>query len=371
MVNVLYDNQIFCAQETGGISRLFAELYRSYKLPRYEVKAIVPFLIGNNIHAREVGIRQKAFSSKSRLRGISSLLNVMNATFTLKTLVSEHFDVFHPTYYNTYFTKYLRSRPFVLTVHDMIHEVFGKRYFKFNDPIVEHKKYLIDRATRIITVSKATKGDLVRLFNIDPSIIDVVYHASSLTESDLRCCPQATNYRPYLLFVGRRNGYKNFNLLVKALAPILNKRDNYHVVCIGGGSFCPDETNLFEQQNLTNKFISNFVPEDDLAGYYQNADCFVFPSLYEGFGIPILEAFATGCPVLASDIPVFHEIAGSAALFFDPRSELSMREQIENLLNRHDLRATLITRGREQLKKYSWNTTASMTKDVYIKALGS
>jgi glycosyltransferase involved in cell wall biosynthesis len=371
MLQLLYDTQTFADQTTGGISRLFAELYRHYRSIEFGINASIPFSFGNNVYAQNVGIRQKSFFSRHWFRGKTRIKNTFNKSLTISNLLLRRFELFHPTYYDPYFINYLGSKPFVLTVFDMIHELYAEQYFQHDKATSERKRYLAGRACRIIAISQSTSDDLVRLFGVNPSLVDVVYLGCSLQVPQQKTWPQGIDRNRYLLFVGNRGAYKNFSIFVRAVVPVLKKYDDLNVVCAGGGPFCSEERSMMDKNDVTCRFIPRFVPDEELAGYYQNAVALVFPSLYEGFGIPLLEAFALGCPVIASDIPAFREIAGSAALYFDPLSEDDLKKQIEKVVNGQRYRETLIAEGLKQLKKYSWEETARMTKAVYQKALGS
>jgi glycosyltransferase involved in cell wall biosynthesis len=370
MIKLLFDNQIFVSQSSGGISRLFAELYQHFTLSQSDINVSMPFSFGDNVYAKNVGIRQREFFIKQRFRGKMRIQTTIAKSLTIPKLLSRRFDLFHPTYYDPYFIKYLGKKPFVLTVFDMMHEIYAEKYFQQDRTTSAQKRYLVNRACRIIAISKSTKNDLIRLFGVNPEIVDVIYLGNSLQITAHKKLPRCIDQQRYLLFIGSRQVYKNFLIFFKAVIPLLKKYDDIKVVCIGGGPFNSQELGMLEKFGVSNKFIQRFIPDDELASYYQNALAFVFPSLYEGFGIPLLEAFASGCPVIASDIPVFHEVAGSAALYFDPLNENDLKTQTEKLLTGQSLREKFIVQGYEQLKKYSWENTARMTKETYMKVLG-
>jgi glycosyltransferase involved in cell wall biosynthesis len=371
MLNLLYDPQIFALQSFGVISRIFSELYRQFQLPQFSINARMPFSVGNNVYAQNVGIRHKALLPQKCFIDKNRIQFAIAKAFTIPKLLSSRFDLFHPTYYNPYFIKYLGNKPFVFTVFDMIHEFYAEKYFQHDRSISQQKRYLAERARRIIVISQTAKDDLVRLFGVDPDNVDVVYLGNSLQVTGQNGRPQSMGRQRYLLFVGNRERYKNFSIFVRAVVPVLKKHDDINVVCAGGGAFNAEERGMMEKLNVADRFIARFVSDDELACYYHHAEAFIFPSLYEGFGIPLVEAFASGCPVIASDIPVFREVAGSAALYFDPLSEDGLREQVEKTVNSQSLKDTLIAQGLEQLKKYTWNRTAQRTKEVYLKVLGS
>jgi glycosyltransferase involved in cell wall biosynthesis len=167
----------------------------------------------------------------------------------------------------------------------------------------------------------------------------------------------------YILFTGARTFYKNFNNFIYAVAPLLAKY-NLQLKCTGK-PFENSESDLLKQQKIFDRTSVQFANEDELKELYANALCFVFPSLYEGFGIPILEAFACGCPLALSNASCFPEIAGNAGIYFEPESVENMREKIESVICSESLRNSLAIKGFERLKAFSWARCAEQTAKVY------
>ncbi len=173
----------------------------------------------------------------------------------------------------------------------------------------------------------------------------------------------------YVLFVGNRGAYKNFNWMFNAISDFL-KEKNMNLICAGGGVFSEDEIKMFTSVNLYSKVHFIDISNDDiLNNLYANAFCFVFPSLYEGFGIPILESFTNSCPVVLSKASCFPEIAGSAVLYFELDKVESLVEQLNVLYYDKDLRNYLIKNSNEVLKKYSWTKMVDEHMLVYNSIL--
>ena len=277
------------------------------------------------------------------------------------------YDLFVPTYYNPYFLNKINGKPFVLTVYDMIHELMPQ-YFE-NDPynVVEFKSILIKKASKIIAVSNNTKKDILKFYpQIDPDKIEVIYHGSSI-----KIEPNVKVDLPpnYILYVGSRADYKNFKFLVKAITPFLKADPNLKLLAAGGGKFDDDELKWIKSLCLENQIVQKSFKENELGHFYQNAELFVFPSLYEGFGIPVLEAMATGCPIILTKHGSFPEIAGEAGIYFDSNSEEDLRDKIQMLLDDKKLRAKFAKKGLEQVKKYNWNDAAEKCLKVYQEAI--
>jgi glycosyltransferase involved in cell wall biosynthesis len=384
-MKILFDSQIFDEQKYGGISRYFTELFKcfnnenniQYELPikdtRNEyLKNIKPFsnmdlskkFIFPNINFK----LQRIFSKIYNLISPNSNINK-----TKKALKKQDFDIFHPTYYSTYFLKYLKDKPLVLTVHDMIHELYPE-YFNFNfGNIIHKKKILILRADKIIAISENTKKDIIKLYNISEDKIKVIYHGNSL--QPVKGNPVNAPELPskYILFVGAREIYKNFTFFIEAISSILNKDKNIHVVVAGGYSgkntFTKDEKKLFKKLDIEDQIVHYSIDDKVLAYLYQNALCFVFPTLYEGFGIPILESFACGCPVVISSTSSLPEVGGDAVIYFNPKNSEDILNSVKKVIYNEDLRKELIIKGKEQLKKFSWDKASKETLDLYRSIL--
>jgi glycosyltransferase involved in cell wall biosynthesis len=254
----------------------------------------------------------------------------------------------------------------------MLHETYPGTFVN-QDPTSEWKKILAENATKIIAISEHTKADIIKFLDIDPERIQVIYLASSFNPKKIsRPFGQNTMHSPpekYLLFLGNRILYKNFRFLIEALVPVFKKNSNLHLVCAGGGQFTQSECRLMRQMKIYSRVHSFPADDTTLQQLYKNAYAFIFPSLYEGFGIPVLEAFSCGCPAVLSNTSSLQEVGGDAALYFDPGNRISLADTIERILSDERTREDLIARGRERVKLFSWEKTAAMTKEVYEAAL--
>jgi glycosyltransferase involved in cell wall biosynthesis len=163
--------------------------------------------------------------------------------------------------------------------------------------------------------------------------------------------------------VGSRGGYKNFNIFIKAIALLLIQYD-FKLICTGS-PFSKNETDLFQYLNIDDRIICRLVSDEELYSLYAKATAFVFPSLYEGFGIPVLEAFATGCPAILSNTSSLPEIGDDGAVYFVPYSIDDMRRVIEKVITSKTLQNKLIKNGKKPRKKFSWEKCARETMNVY------
>ena len=362
-MKILFDHQIFTFQDYGGISRIYTELYKSFsKNPEVEVE--MPINYSNNFYLEELeNFQYKNFKKIPHPIANKLFVKTVNDLQTYKKLLKNDFDVFQPTYYDPYFLKFLK-KPFVLSVYDMTHEIFPEGVSSL-DRTIPWKKKLLQKASRIIAISESTRKDIVEMYGVDESKIDIVYLATSL-KLDLNYKSTLDLPNKYILFVGNRKGYKNFEFFVKSVTEILKSTKDLYLVCAGGGIFSETEKELLKTLGIENKVQQIFFKDDkDLAYIYNHALCFVFPSKYEGFGIPVLEGFACETPVLVSNTISLPEVGGDAALYFDPENSESLVSALNRVISNDSLRKELIRKGKERLKNFSWEKTAKGYLDVY------
>ncbi len=361
MNKVLFDHQIFSLQRFGGISRYFANIYHTLKRENREASSISILYSPNHYIQDDPGILGEKLGKL--LLPTQKKIYKWNKKYSKYILRKNNFDVFHPTYYEPYFLKYLK-KPFVLTVHDMIHEKFP-HYFGTDDVLATHKRICIEKAAHIIAISQSTKNDIQQYFNIPDERISVIHHGFqpfTVEKSEIVNIPQK-----YLLFVGERGLYKNFFGFIEAVVPLLKQDATLNIVCAGGGAFEPEETAFLAKHGISAQVSQESVTDAKLLSLYRQAIAFVFPSLYEGFGLPLLEAFNYNCPVIASNTSCFEEVCGEAAVYFDPYNIDSMRNQIEKVVSDQLLCATLRLKGKERLTHFSIEKSIEQTINIYRK----
>jgi glycosyltransferase involved in cell wall biosynthesis len=366
-MKILYDHQIFELHKIGGISRYFSELIK------YNRKADFSLKYSDNIYLKQKCFRKYKilpsnfgfedflspfnFKGKGRLYRYYKNLFPNNQEISIKKIKKSNFTLFHPTYYHSYFLPLLKGKPYVLTVYDMIHELFPQ-YFVNDIYTSPYKSSVISKASTFIAISENTKKDLIHFYPDLADKIKVIYLGCSFQQ--LSGKPQKEDY---ILFTGERRNYKNFSIFLKAIAPLLLKY-NLRLVCTGH-PFDYEEKYLLDNLHITDRSICTFVSDDQLVELYSKALAFVFPSLYEGFGMPVLEAFASLCPAILSNTSSFSEVGGDAAIYFDPYSIDDMRNQIERVICSSSLQNEMITKGKEQVKLFSWKKCAKETMEVY------
>jgi len=384
---VLMDAQAFDIQTHGGVSRSFAELVSH--MPS-DIDLRLPILETKNIYLKQKGIAPDRDYYMEYCNGSPTLLkrfwyklstNIRTGHWAQwdkmprlslfeaeRQLLRGEFDVFHPTYYDTYFLSKIGRKPFVLTVHDMIPERYAGIY-NFRDHQLKAKRKLIPQASHIVAVSEHTKKDIVDMFGIAPEKITVIYHG--IDQKPYAPIPGRNEFGRYILFVGQRGTYKNFLRFAHELSPVLRNHPELSVVCTGE-PFSREETRQLKSIGQLSRFIHKFVQSDEeMMSLYHNAQAFVYPSEYEGFGIPILEAYRAGCPVILNRSSCFPEIAGEAAIFFEfNSSRQNLEEKLEDLLSWAPAqKEKLLTIQRERLHLYSWEKAARRLAEVYRKVV--
>lgn len=368
-MRVLFDHQAFTDQEYGGISRYYFELISRFgadeNVPRSSLLLSSNAYLNSSYDSRVVN-----FFPKRSFKGKKRIIRFVNELSSNFQLTRGEFDIFHPTYYNPYFLKRIGQKPFVVTFYDMIHEKFSNRYtsLELDKELVLNKKLLFQKASKVIAISQTTKNDIMEIYGVSGENIEVVYLGSSLQPTEVSFKPSLVLAEPYLLFVGNRDKYKNFRFYIESVAELL-KKESILFVCAGGGDFRDDEKELLKKLGIAN--LVRYYPIDDnrLSNLYSNALAFVFPSLYEGFGIPVLEAFSCGCPCLLSKGGSLPEVGGEAARYFDGEDSESVVSSLRDIICNESLRNELSLKGYERIKQFSWDRMYKDTIGVYNSVL--
>jgi glycosyltransferase involved in cell wall biosynthesis len=369
-MKIVLDSQIFNDQKFGGISRYYSEIYKNL-LKKENINVELPLSYSENLHIKEVVATTQKFynffiSTNLFKNKIIRKLKKKDTKDLNNLLKSHQYDLVVPTYYNPYFLEYIGNKPFVITVYDMIHEIFPQ-YFTIDLVTVNNKKLLLEKATKIIAISESTKKDILHIYpHIDSSKIEVVYLSYSIKRDEKVNISLPENY---ILFVGNRSNYKNFIFFLKSVAKLVIDDSSLHIVCAGGNQFNDEELQLIKDLDISNQIVQQNFEDYELATFYINAKCFVFASEYEGFGIPVLESMGCGCPVILANHSSFPEVAGDAGVYFELNNELDLRNKVENIVNNEELRAEYVTKGLEQVKKFSWEKTTNECLEVYRKAI--
>jgi len=369
MPRILYDYQAF-GQLYGGVSRYFYELI--WRIAHFEDMSVLLF---QGLH-----VNRYPFEEYARELDHRAGFKVPNLPKTgwLRSLVNRKWlghimadpvglcQIYHPTYYRPlhHDIPELRKGKLVITVYDMIHEIYFARVYP-NHETLAHKRTMVKEADAIFTISHQTKRDLVAILGVDPSIVFVTPLASSIQKAtQLHSLPVQIG-RPFLLYVGKRDGYKNFELLLRAYLQSADIRRELDLVCFGSCGFRPRERALIREHSAIDQ-VKHIVGDDNvLAALYQAAFALIYPSLYEGFGLPALEAMTLGCPVITTRCGAIPEVVGEAGIYFDELDAESLQASIRRLMTDDRLRFQRIEAGMLRAKTFSWDRTAMLTAQVY------
>lgn len=357
---VIYTPEVFCTQRRGGISRYFVELIREMIEGGQQPDVIVG--LHNNDYVSSLPRRGVRGVYISRLGRFRTPLNRRLGEWAMRRQPQA---IVHQTYFTPYF--YPGAHKLVLTVYDLIEEIMPEQSGlpHLASWFIANKKACCERADHLIAISESTKQDLVRLLGLDPAKITVTHLANSFSTDHAGPRPEEARGL-YLLHVGGRVGYKNFSRLLAAYGGSDALRNGYRLICFGGGPFSEAEHREIADLGLAGKVEQRGGDDALLARYYQWATAFVYPSTYEGFGLPILEAMGLGCPVFcAREGGSTREVGGDAAVYFDAHNVEDMRQTLETTLGDEGRLRELSARGREQEKRFSWKRCYQETLRVY------
>jgi glycosyltransferase involved in cell wall biosynthesis len=369
-MRILYDHQVFSLQDAGGASRYHFELTRNLQESeevRIEMlmglnSSVMPFAslrrADTNVFAPATGINP----GKARY-AINELLSALMAPLRGKV------DIYHPTLYRA--LPWVRRRRMVVTHHDCTHERFPQ-LFSNAASIVETKRKLFAQADAILCVSASSQRDLLHFYDVAEHKTHVIPHGFSplrVEPGESEVTRTAEMVAPYLLYVGSRAGYKNFGLLLEAFS-CSGLAESYRLLAVGGGPFSAREQERIASLGLSRSIT--LVPKGNdavLARAYRSAALFIYPSLYEGFGFPPLEAMSMGCPVLVNRTSSLPEVCGDAAFYFQASGAEELAATLVSTLS--DSQGLMVKRqlGEQRVRLYDWRLSAQSTLDVYRRLL--
>ena len=273
-------------------------------------------------------------------------------------------EIVHHTYYRA---EYLRrpAKARVCTIYDMIPEHFPE-LFPGGNPH-NGKDLYIEACDALLCISNTTKADVLRHYpKLDKPVVVTPLGVGEQFFSASAAGPGPDlGQHPYVLFVGQRRGYKNFDTLLRAFSRMRARRGSVRLLCVGGPPFDQSELSRIGNLNLQDQVIQRTVADDELPALYARASCFIFPSLYEGFGLPIVEAFAAGCPAVLAEMESSIEVGAAAAQFFGANDDETLAEIIGRMVDDPDRRAHWVAEGRKRALDFRWFRTARLTQEVY------
>ena len=319
--------------------------------------------LGNKSDIEQVDNKIKNINFNANIYGIKEQLK-----FPYKQLKKEKIDVLHVPHYNV--PIFYRGK-MVVTIHDLTHLIFPE--FLPNKLAYLYAKFMmwiaIKRATKIITDSENTKKDILRFFKVNPDKIKVIYlgvgeEFVQKEKKDIEYLYEKFNIprdKKILMYVGNLKPHKNLERLLEAYSKINNIEDTR--LLLVGKAF--EKYNILENKeqmlNISDKVIhTGIVTQEELVDLYNLSDLFVFPSLYEGFGLPVLEALACGTKVICSNSSSIPEVGGDVVEYFDPYNIEDMKNKIQNNINKENESQAIL----KWLENFKWEKTVKSTKKL-------
>ncbi len=357
-MKILFDNIIFSLQKHGGISVVWFELLKR-------------ILNDSDIDSSFIDIPNENFLWKDLDFPANKVIETKSTKFPIKIQryknprIKDAKGIFHSSYFRTLMSPDVAN---ITTVHDFTYEY----YFKGLPKLIHHhqKGNAINNSHTIICVSQNTKDDLLKFYpKVKEKQIRVVYNGVSddyfvVNQPDLINDIHFVPFglKEYIMYVGDRRGdYKNFKMVVEAC-----KISSMPLVVVGGGELTKNEQLLMTQSIGSNQFVQiSGLSNNQLNFLYNNAAWFVYPSAYEGFGIPILEAQKAGCPVICSNLSSISEVAGKGACIIDNISALKIADLLLESKSRSELKSAIIKEGIINAARFSWDLCYQQTKQVY------
>jgi glycosyltransferase involved in cell wall biosynthesis len=366
-MRVGFDEQVFLAQRRGGISRYVVNLVQSLQAdPSLGVEPVPGWSFGPNAHAAEAGLARTLPVLDPLCDGRGAAIG-MGGYFLANTMArraARRADILHYTYtHPRFFAPHFRGLR-VCTVYDMIPELYPES-FPDRNPHVAKRRY-VENCDVVLCISESTRNDLVRIYG-DPGVaMPVTYLGVEPSFSPDAPRPAGLPER-YLLFVGRRGGYKDFDVLAEAFAGL---PDDGTVLAVVGGPLTDEESARLSALGIASRVRRFGADDSELPGFYAGALAFVFPSRHEGFGLPTLEAMASATVAVLADSSSHPEVGGDVARYFPPGDVEALRKVLAELLDDAVLRDDLARRGVARAAQFSWAATAASTAEAYRAAFG-
>lgn len=358
MIRVEYDGDIFERQRVGGVSRIFAKLIETYlRNPSMGIEPVLNFSWSRNHYLDNLDIEGVRTISHDSLLDRPQLCSLLNRAASLFSSADKG-DVVHLTFYNERMLASSSPNPVVMTVHDMIPETHPQLC-----PPKAHgeKLKLLQRCSFITCVSESTQRELKFFMRNRSTNIRVCHPGVDRVIDNFTYARDRLDQK--IVFIGDRQGYKDFPTLLRALHHL--KGVELRVLCVGGGPLSIDESRIIAELPSTISLVQQDLSDEELDIELRSASVFVSTSIIEGFGLPILEAMARGCPCLLSRTSVFEEVAGDAAVFFEPGSEEGLAAAILLILSDQGAHEDMAVRGWNRSLLFSWEKTAREMASVY------
>ena len=324
---------------------------------RHDVKSQIDY---------DIKIKQNKMITYTMYNFLTKKLNIRhNLIFGTKS------DIYH--FFNFTIPKNIKGKV-IITIYDTV--FFSAPETMGDMKAISEYKYAAERSDLIITISENAKSDIIKHFNVDEKKIQIVTPGIDLQKysynyTDIELENVRKKYdlpQNYILYLGTIEPRKNIERIVKAFKNYKKEvKDDLKLVIVGNKGWKYDNIMKLIESMGTDIILTGYIDEEDKIPIYKLAQIFVFPSLYEGFGMPVLEAMAAGVPVVTSNVSSLPEVAGDAAILVDPLSEDEIFEAYKKILLDKQLQREMIEKGLEQAKKFQWKKSVEVLEKVYEK----
>ena len=367
-IRVGFDDQIFVAQTRGGISKYFVEIIQ--RLPDYGVEPVVVTRGTRNRHLAESNLIRELPSdgrTKGIVRGIIwRVTGWFSTSLPTKPL---HLDLMHHTFtMGPYLSRWRGKR--VVTIFDMTPELFPS-YFKLGNPHFAKRRYC-EVSDAVISISQSTTEDMLRFYGgyLKEKTVQIPFGVSESFLAKIGKDEPLGFTLPsrYLLYVGVRRGYKRFDLALSAFVTIAQSDADIFLVVVGGGAFSSAESASIAATGLASRVRWLAPSDNEIREVYRRAEVFLFPSEYEGFGLPTLEALASGAPTVLADASCSREVGGNVALYFAPGDVEDLVQKTREAMTNKIKKRTLEL-GPARARTFTWDRVAKMTAALYRDVL--
>lgn len=359
MLHVTYDDRLFTFQRRGGPARYFSELIAEFRsAPELGIEVKTPFTFVETEYLLRADKRYRRLplpESTFRMQAARAVNRVRRGPGLKRP------EILHHTQYSSAGLR-MPAAVRICTVYDMIPELFPE-IFEGRGPIPHRQKAAyVHACDAIACISESTKADVLAHYgDLDKPVVVTPLGADSRF---FAATPDRREPPGFVLFVGTRDFYKNFDVLLRALARITEDGVAPRLLCVGP-ALTPTEQERIASLGLEALVSQRAASDAELPGLYAAAMCLVFPSRYEGFGLPTVEAFAAGCPVVLADMVCAVEIGGDAAQYFEPDDDEALATIIARLAADATSRDPWIAAGRLRARDYTWRRTAETTAALY------
>ncbi len=306
------------------------------------------------------------------LNGLYSRLDGLYKHISFDFLFNSKVDIHHA---HNFFLPYKLKEPSVVTIYDMVYKLFPETMDQGNlDLLNKIMPRSVTESTKILTISENSKREISEILGIQPEKIAIAYPGYDPTifkvipkEQTIETLSKFNLKKPFILYLGTLEPRKNVERIVEAYASLTHLQRDYDLVLAGSIGWKSEKIfELIDRYNLKeNVHITGYISQPEQVALYNEATCFVFPSLYEGFGMPALEAMACGCPVITSNTSSLPEVVGNAGILVNPLDSSEIASSIQSVLEDDARRTSMIQLNKQQITKFTWTNTAESVISLY------